>query len=288
MEPLPDPNSDAVSALGLSWVERAIYLVLYENRSNPLTIHEIRDKVAELNEAGKLNRYGNHRGGKRELGSQEHFNRRLRELYQYFEFRKERHQGQFKYEIVGVKSLIPSAGRLQIPKRIRAEVLSSQRCAFCGRTPVDDGVRLHVDHKVPKSWGGSDDIQNLQALCSECNEGKQAYFSDVSESVALEVRKAANFDEPHRRIAEALIAAYPNEIPSFVLGAIASAKQFQEDWQKRMRELRTLGFSIGFRREKGKNRSLVYYRLTEKPPPLPQGNLRAEIRRREKAQRNNR
>ncbi len=33
-------------------------------------------------------------------------------------------------------------------------------------------MKLEVDHIMPVSRGGSDDISNLQLLCFECNRGK--------------------------------------------------------------------------------------------------------------------
>lgn len=45
------------------------------------------------------------------------------------------------------------------------------KCQMCGRT-VEDGVKLHIDHIVPVSKGGGNDIDNLQVLCHECNLAK--------------------------------------------------------------------------------------------------------------------
>ncbi len=45
-------------------------------------------------------------------------------------------------------------------------------CKSCGRSTRVDRVRLHVDHIVPRSKGGSDDPENLQTLCEKCNLGK--------------------------------------------------------------------------------------------------------------------
>jgi len=45
------------------------------------------------------------------------------------------------------------------------------RCRYCGRGP-DDGVKLVVDHIVPKNKRGEDELSNYITACSECNAGK--------------------------------------------------------------------------------------------------------------------
>jgi hypothetical protein len=45
------------------------------------------------------------------------------------------------------------------------------RCQLCGKSQ-NDGVKLHVDHKVPRVNGGSNDDDNLWTLCHICNLGK--------------------------------------------------------------------------------------------------------------------
>ncbi|MFK0649315.1 MULTISPECIES: HNH endonuclease [Dermacoccus] len=40
-------------------------------------------------------------------------------------------------------------------------------------------MKLEVDHKIPHSWGGTDDIENLQPLCTQCNHDKQAFYSSI-------------------------------------------------------------------------------------------------------------
>jgi hypothetical protein len=135
---------------------------------------------------------------------------------------------------------------------------------------------------VPQSWGGTNDVDNLQALCSKCNEGKRDYYAtfDGEERAVL---KAFTYDEPHRRIGEALKAAYPKKLRGDLLERIASAIQYQEDWQKRTRELRILGWDIQWDKRKEQGRFVVEYGLGELPPPWPEGSIRAEITRLEKA-----
>jgi hypothetical protein len=45
-------------------------------------------------------------------------------------------------------------------------------CCSCGRTVKEHGITLHVDHILPRSKGGTDNRENLQALCMKCNIGK--------------------------------------------------------------------------------------------------------------------
>lgn len=57
-------------------------------------------------------------------------------------------------------------------QRYRILELASFRCVACGATPSKDDVKLHIDHIVPVSRGGSSDESNLQVLCEMCNLGK--------------------------------------------------------------------------------------------------------------------
>lgn len=61
-----------------------------------------------------------------------------------------------------------------IPVSVRVSVLhrDSYKCVFCGRGAPN--VELEVDHIVPFSKGGNNDICNLQTLCFDCNRGKGA------------------------------------------------------------------------------------------------------------------
>ena len=63
--------------------------------------------------------------------------------------------------------------RTHIPRGIRHEVFKRDgyRCVECGASK-NDGATLHVDHKIPVSKGGTDELSNLQTLCSECNLNK--------------------------------------------------------------------------------------------------------------------
>jgi hypothetical protein len=102
--------------------------------------------------------------------------------------------------------------------RRRAEVLAPQRCAQCRRKPLEDHVKLVVDHKVPLSWGGDNEPENLQPLCEECNSGKRDYFRSF-EAYAEQIRAAIGYDEPQKRIGELLRAFDGGWVRSDLLAA---------------------------------------------------------------------
>ncbi|WP_296796289.1 HNH endonuclease [uncultured Methanobrevibacter sp.] len=74
-------------------------------------------------------------------------------------------------DIVKSKNDMPQ--RIPISKRLRVQVLDrdNSTCQLCGAT-IEDGVKLHVDHIMPVSKGGTNDLDNLQTLCAQCNLGK--------------------------------------------------------------------------------------------------------------------
>ena len=59
-----------------------------------------------------------------------------------------------------------------ISKSVRVTVLNRDKykCVFCGRSSQQ--IELQIDHIKPFSKGGSNDINNLQTLCIDCNIGK--------------------------------------------------------------------------------------------------------------------
>lgn len=63
----------------------------------------------------------------------------------------------------------PERATLSVRKRFFVLKRDHYGCRLCKAT----GVPLEVDHVVPLARGGSDALDNLQALCIPCNRGKR-------------------------------------------------------------------------------------------------------------------
>lgn len=214
---------------------------------------------------------------------QEHIDRRLRELRRHFELPAVRHSdGQFRYELRGWAAT-NAPDELPISSRLRAQVLAPQRCAQCGKRPLEDSVKLVVDHKIPRSWGGTNNLDNLQPLCEQCNHGKRDYFQS-HDANADKIRAAIGFDEPQKRIGELLKAFAGDWVRTDLLALVASAKDYQEDWQRRLRDLRYLGWDIEVQRRYNEGaRVWTYYRAKQwKPWP---DNIRVALKNEESLRR---
>ena len=272
----PPPDSSELGGLKLNSAHLALYRVFWENRHTYLTMLEIRRLTAPLlaSSEGKV--------------VQEQLDRRRRELNEFFEIEKNRRGQDTMYRLVGRKSHgEPGRG---VSQRVRAEVLLHGRCNMCGRTVADDLIKLQVDHKLPKEFGGTDDIDNIQALCEECNQGKKDYFAEFAE-MADQIAEAAKHQEVWMRIGELLKAFGGEWVRSDVLEMVAHVGAYQEDWQKRLRELRTIGWKIENRREKAGGRVWSYYRVVEfadwPDSPIRKAINAEEARRREARMRGN-
>jgi hypothetical protein len=80
---------------------------------------------------------------------------------------------------------IPRVGK-GISGEQRARILQRNgfTCQTCGAGPEEPdpldqrkSVRLHVDHIVPLSEGGTNDDSNLRVTCSACNQGRSNLFT---------------------------------------------------------------------------------------------------------------
>lgn len=176
-------------------------------------------------------------------GEQGQLDRRKRDLYDFFEIEQVRRGNRFIYIYKG-ELTEPRSRDISLKDRAAVLLAASGRCALCGRHKDRHGISLVVDHKVPKDWGGTNDRSNLQALCEECNAGKKNFFVSFD---ADEMRRILAFESPHVRIGELLKLHINEPVPAWLMEFVA---QNQNDWPKRTRELRYLGWDIDIQKKK--------------------------------------
>ena len=127
------------------------------------------------------------------------YSRRLRELRDEEGWRILSHNddaslkpGQYLLREKPALKTLPQFSRT-ISARVRAEVLDRNgfTCQMCGLTPgeidpeTNRKVRLHIGHIVDKTLGGKDELSNLRALCSTCNQGAKNITSEKASLIWL-------------------------------------------------------------------------------------------------------
>ena len=221
-------------------------LTLLRGRADGMTIYEIREAIPDIE-------------------VQQHLDKRVRELRYYYKVPQR--SGRYFYE--GEREN-PAADSGAISKKDRAAVLNKAhgRCQMCGRTIADDGIKLEVDHKIPRNWGGETTIDNLWALCQLCNGGKRDFFATFDDA---EMKEIVNLESVYDRIARILKKHEGTPVPSWLLEFVANVNDFQEDWQKRLRELRypVIGMKIKATRSKTPSGKWQAAYVLEKWKPLP-------------------
>jgi hypothetical protein len=78
------------------------------------------------------------------------------------------------------------------PERVKAILKSRDRgkCTNCLADLVMElDESIHIDHMIPISKGGCNDIVNLQILCSKCNLSKSAHLEEISSSIPRYIRR---------------------------------------------------------------------------------------------------
>lgn len=195
---------------------------------------------------------------------QAQLDRRRRDLRKWFILGKRQVGGDWVYTLEGERD--PSAiveGSVNI--RIRAAVLNRAhgRCQMCGRTIAQHGIVLVVDHKIPQDWGGTNDDDNLWALCEDCNAGKKAYFASQNQDLMQGVMHHKSI---HVRIGELLKRNFRKPVPAPLIELVAG----QEDWKKRTRELRYLGWKIDASRRKLQSGKVESYYTLKKFKAWPE------------------
>jgi hypothetical protein len=108
----------------------------------------------------------------------------------------------------------------EISKEVRAYVLDRNgfTCQMCGAVagephPYEPSrkTRLHIGHIIDKSMGGTDDVSNLRAICSVCNEGASNLTLDRPsyDKLLIQVRRATGNDQ--LKVLEWLVKKFPKQ-----------------------------------------------------------------------------
>jgi hypothetical protein len=98
------------------------------------------------------------------------------------------------------------AFKREVSKELRALILDRNgfTCQMCGAVAGEvhpyahnRKTRLHIGHIIDKSQGGSDEPENLRALCSVCNEGASNMTMDRPSALKLltQLRRATVADQ---------------------------------------------------------------------------------------------
>lgn len=247
-DPLPEPESEQLAALLGESTARLVYGLLRRRWRNPPTAVEISFFLDAAASAGMS------------------ADRALRSLKTHFDIATVVRDGSERYELRGWAIHRPTAEMPALSLRRRAQALEPGICALCGRSPLRHGVILQPDMRVPPEWGGTTDPENLWPLCKDCLEGRHQYLETYA-SYSEQIRNAASFDEPQRRIGELLLALRDEWVPSELIGIVASAKEFQGDYERRLRDLRMLGWDYKPCKKYNQGaRVRVYYKLIRSAP----------------------
>jgi hypothetical protein len=159
---------------------------------------------------------------------------------------------------------------------------ASGRCGNCGRTVDKHGIALVLDHRIPRAWGGLAESDNLWSICEECNAGKKDFFESID---AVWMPQVMPHTSVHMRLGELLKAFKGNPVPAKTMELVAN----QDDWKKRARELRYIGWEIDvFNRKLPSGRVSSFYRLIKSAPwpDDPTGVIREYERERAKRNKN--
>lgn len=207
---------------------------------------------------------------------QTHLDRRKRDLKKWFLIQtseatqtvNEKPRKVTLYKFLGERSDITDEGDISIKVKAEVHHAAHGRCQMCGKTIAEDAIKLVVDHKKPRDWGGTNDRANLWAICVECNAGKKSYFTSLNVDPEL-MKKVIAHDSVHVRIGELLKAmGVGNPTPSALLQVVAD----QDDWHKRLRELRypVIGWDVETSRYKGPSGKVLVDYILRKHKPWPE------------------
>lgn len=161
-------------------------------------------------------------------------------------------------------------GRQPIPRKLRHEVFKRDgyRCRECGASK--DETSLEIDHILPVAKGGTNDIDNLQTLCRECNRMKHT-DEWVGGETDLEVaeNELNNLKEQLRITKERLelskdkddIINYKFKIKKLEKEIIPNAENNLEDLKKASKKKLKLNKKRNVQNDKNYRKNLLFKKL---------------------------
>mgnify|MGYP006424347411 CR=1 FL=1 len=201
-----------------------------------------------------------------DLQHQSDLPRRIRELRSRggYSITNRRGEGTSWYTLQSLEPRRQVADSSPIPGRLRPKILlkANGRCSLCGKTIEEDGIKLVIDHRVPREWGGTSDEDNLWAICETCNIQKRDYFDTLPTDV---MERCMAYKETVQRIGELLKVKQGEVVPRWLISAVA----MEDEWTRRLRELRDLDWKVETIRvsgERGATR-FAYKLISHRPWP---------------------
>jgi len=121
-----------------------------------------------------------------------------------------------------------------IPNDVKSLVMirDNSTCQMCGKSVMQDHIKIHLDHIVPLEWGGTTTVDNLQCLCKDCNEGKKNWVASEDPSLMIELNKATSAKE---RLLIYFLHYPDKEISVEKLEVVAKTR----GWERALRYLRS-------------------------------------------------
>lgn len=124
-----------------------------------------------------------------------------------------------------------SSKRTAISKTLRFEIFKRDKftCQYCGSHAPD--VILEVDHIIPVSKGGTNELLNLVTSCRDCNRGKTN--RQLSDNSAVKIQKQQLDAQQERREQLEMMLQWRNELDKEIeieIDAIHSLFKRETKW----------------------------------------------------------
>lgn len=100
-------------------------------------------------------------------------------------------------------------------KRIAIYLRDGFTCVYCGKSLLDEpSANVHLDHRIPRQLGGSNDASNLVTACRSCNCARGCRMPGEDESPETTARIQAQTAKPlNMDLARSLLGGRPNTQP---------------------------------------------------------------------------